>query len=210
MQNKIRVLVFVFMVIGVTANSNAQLNYGIKAGLNFSAQSEAGNLYDGQNYKTGKVFGLTMGYGLNDILSINTEVLYQTKGAKNQNNLEHSIADATYDFDYLTIPVLIEAKFSEQLGLPAQWGVYGYAGPYYGWMLNASSDMNDSEVGQTSIDDFASETDYGAVFGIGVSRKLNSIELYSDIRYEMGMAEVISYDNDLRNKTIALSVGINF
>lgn len=210
MKNKLKLLAVLFLIIGITKNSNAQVNYGIKAGLNYSAQSELSNLYDGQNYKPGYIFGLTLGYDFNPILSLNTEVSYQTKGGCNQNNYNMSINNATYQFNYLNIPIYLKAKLSEQHGIPKNWGIYGYAGPYYGRLLSTSSDIDESEQTTGTIDDYASETDYGAVLGIGVSRKVNSVELYTDLRYEMGMSEIISYDNKLRNKTIAFCVGIRF
>lgn len=210
MKNKSRLVVIATLIIGFNLNSNAQVNYGIRAGLNFSAQSERSNLYDGHNYKPGMNLGMGIGYSFNNILSLNAEANYQAKGGKNHNSYENSISDATYHFDYLTVPVLVKAQFSEQLGLPGNWGVFGYAGPYYGWLLNSSADIEDSENFTGSIDDFASETDFGGVFGIGVSHKINSIEVFADLRYEMGMSEIISYDTDLRNKTIAFSIGVNF
>lgn len=197
------------ILIGLSINLNAQVKYGIDLGINSSVQSKPGNPYDGQKYKFGKSIGINVGYEFNEIISINTGGSYQVKGGKTNYSFTNEEIETINDFSYFIVPLTIKAKFSEQLGLEKGCNVFGFAGSYYGWLIDASNNSEKSKENDLSIEDAAKDQDYGFLIGLGLSRELNSIEIYTDISFEMGMCEVVSYDSDLRNKTISLSIGVN-
>jgi hypothetical protein len=209
MKHKFLFTTALIMILGLSMNTNAQMYYGLKIGVNSSAQSELGNLNDGSHFKPGFEFGLHAGYKLNNTLAVFTEMNHQNKGSKVNNHLDNNEVDVTRSCNYLTVPILLKAIIDE-LSVENNWKLYGYAGPYYGWLLKATDYANSVNIStETKIEDTASDTDWGLVFGMGVSYKLKQIECFTDIRYDMGLSEIISTDNKLRNKTIALVFGVN-
>ena len=198
------------IMLGLGFNAEAQISYGVKAGVNSSVQSKIGNLYDGDNFKPGLVLGIKTGYSFTNILSLSAELNYEGKGSQTDVSLNNSTESVVRDFNYLSVPLLLNAGFSNQLGLQPNWKIYGSFGPYYSWLLSAQDFSGSTEISnQTNVENAASDNDWGLVFGIGVSHKIKSFEVYTDLRYDMGLNEIISTDKNLRNKTIALTVGIN-
>jgi hypothetical protein len=198
------------VILTSSISSNAQFIYGFKTGVNFSAQAELGNLNDGNNFKPGFMVGAMAGTKLNKVFTISTELLYQNKGGKSSMMVDDTRSTVERTSNYLTVPVLLSAGFSEQLGLKPEWSVYGTFGPYYGWLLNTKDYVNGTDVtDKTGIENSAADTDWGLVYGMGVCHSYEKFTLFSEIRYDMGLSEVVSYNDHLRNKTISLTVGIN-
>ena len=61
------------------------------------------------------------------------------------------------------------------------------------------------------MDYLAEKTDWGIVFGGGISYKLaNGGAILAELRYEMGLSKVDKQDTDLRNKGMGLTIGYRF
>jgi hypothetical protein len=61
------------------------------------------------------------------------------------------------------------------------------------------------------IDNQAEKTDWGVIFGGGVSYKLgNGGAILAELRYEMGLSKVDKQNPDLRNKGMGLTIGYRF
>jgi len=202
-------LLTVFLAVGIS--SNAQFTYGLQTGLNYSAQSDLGNLNYGNNLKPGFVFGVKTDYQLNNVLTLGTELAYQNKGGQSVMTVDGEESTVERSSNYITVPVLLSAGFSEQLGLQPEWKVYGSFGTYYGWLLNSNDYAGNSDVtAETDINNAYFDTDWGLVYGMGVSYDYGKFGVFGELRYDMGLAKVVTYNTDLRNKTIALTVGVNF
>jgi hypothetical protein len=210
MKNKLLFTVALLGLMELSFEANAQLLFGIKAGINSSAQAEFGNLYDGDSYKPGLVVGARAGFSFTKVISVSTEIIYQNKGSRCNYDLTGKQVDLIRDFHYLNIPLLINAGFSKQIGLEPSWEMYGCFGPYFGKLLDAKDYSSNKEISeQPKLIDQAKDTDYGLVFGIGASHKVKSFDVYTEIRYDMGLSEIMKTDNQLRNKIIALTIGVN-
>ncbi len=211
MQSKSIISVVLMGLMLTSFSTKAQLSYGIRTGLNYSAQASMGKLNDGDNFKPGFTIGAKANYQLNNILLVGAEVNYQQKGGELTMNLDDAFKSVTRKADYLNVPLLVTAQFGEQLSLNPNWKTYITAGPYYGWLLNVSDTYNGNEVSdKTGIENTAADTDWGLVYGLGASYNFGQFAVYGEFRYDMGFAEVASYDTDLRNKSLGLTVGINF
>ena len=202
---KRNIIITAILMIAGTNAANTQVTYGVRAGISGSALSKPGNLYDGHKYNPGLQLGATIEYNFTNILSLETGLVYQDKGGKSITSIENGIQDATIELDYLTIPLTAKASFSEQLGLESGWGIYGLAGPYYSLLIDQHISIS-----EISADDLSAEEDFGLLFGIGISRDVNQFEVYSDIRYENSLNDILSFNKELRNKAVTWSIGINF
>jgi len=194
--------------IAITATGNAQLNYGVRAGLNYSALSKPYDLNNGNHFNPGALAGLTLGYSLNETFAINAEALYQVKGSKELKLYGNAIEDVEYNLSYLNIPLLFEARFGEKYGMPETWSINTYVGPYYARLIEASNIYEDESV--FDLNDIVRESDAGIVIGVGVSKDIGAIEFFTDLRYEAGFMDILDDHEDLRNRTFSINVGVHF
>jgi hypothetical protein len=74
------------LVLGLAFSLNAQkFNYGIKAGSNFSVQSETGDIYNNDDIKAGFHVGAFGNYSITEKFKLQTEVNYDQKGSEYDN-----------------------------------------------------------------------------------------------------------------------------
>jgi hypothetical protein len=148
---KIYLLAAIFFMIGVT-KANAQLRYGINAGLNHStwkgdAAGSFENLADftdgyiTTNAKNGLYAGGFVEMPLGGIITLQPGVYYSQKGYA----LKGSIAGNKFDFlgvnakaemqsHYIDIPLLIKAEIAK--------GLQVYAGPQLSYLVKNNLKMN--------------------------------------------------------------------
>ncbi len=212
MKTRIVLLVTVAALLLSNQTMWGQLYFGLRTGVDIETRSELGQLWDNDEISTGFLMGGTMEYKLNETLSLQTELNFIQKGEKYSSTINGVDTDIRKEFNYLTIPLLVRGTFDDELQLKNNWNVYGYAGPYYGYLVSAKNHVN--TVGSeenTDITDDSVKDDWGVVLGGGVSYKLkNGWGLFSELRYDMGLGKIDNDNSDLRNKAISLCVGIRF
>jgi Outer membrane protein beta-barrel domain len=208
---KTKGLILSGLLILLTFTVNAQLKFGIKEGINLSTQSELGMLWDNNDIKTGFTLGATFDYRFHSVISIQTELNYKTEGSAYEVKETSSKKGVNINYDYYNVPLLVKARFNEQLGLSESWLVSFYGGPYYSYLNKSESEIKNNGITTvTDIKDDANESDYGMIFGGEVSRIFSKGELYFDLRYEMGLNDISVIDEDLRNKVIGIGIGYRF
>lgn len=198
------------LLILLTFTAKSQIKFGIKEGLNLSTQSELGMLWDNNDMKTGFTLGATFDYRFHKTISLQTELNYKRKGLAYEQNESGSKKDINNSYDYYNIPLLLKGRFTEELGLTEKWMVSFYSGPYYSYLRKAESEVKES--GQTIVTNYEEESnnsDWGMVFGGEVARVFTKGELFFDLRYEMGLNDVVK-DEDIKNKVIGLGIGYRF
>lgn len=181
----------------------AQGYVGVKGGLTFSKFTIAGNTEPLVNLKA-PVGGLFFGFKLGPI-SIQPEVLYARMGGR----LEEG-ADWMEDrFDYIQVPLLLKVNV-----LPGPISPAIFAGPYGSYLLSAKEV---TEIGgasdSVSIKDQVKSTDYGIVFGGGIDFRLAGITLSAEVRYNLGLANIIKNPDPgdyVKNRALMLLAGISF
>lgn len=187
----------------------AQVKFGVKTGLNLSTQSELGMLWDNNDMKIGYSIGATFDYRFHSAISLQSEINYQTTGLSYKNNSENP-QEVVTDYDYYNIPLLLKGRFSDQLGLSEKWTVSFYGGPYYSYLRSAEIESKNNGITTSDdYDDFSNSSDWGLVLGGEVSRNISKGELFFDLRYEMGLTDVLDND-DIKNKIIGIGLGYRF
>jgi opacity protein-like surface antigen len=207
-------IVLVVAIAASIINCNSvmgQVKFGLKAGLNMETQSELGQLWDNDEVNTGFLVGGTAEYALTNKVSIQTEINFQKKGEKTQQEAGGIHSDISRELNYINVPLLIKGNWNTELGLPEKWNLFGYAGPYYGYLVSANEKIKtNGSTDNTNITDDSVKNDWGAVFGGGVSYKLAKGSVFADLRYDMGLYKIDNDNSDLRNKSLSLCIGFNF
>ena len=176
--NKLVVLVFAVLI---STTSFAQgLDFGIKAGANFSNISDASGLSN----KTGFTGGLFAAVKFGDKLAIQPELLYSQQGAK--------FSGENIDLTYVNVPVVVKYFLFQGLNLQA--------GPQFGFVV----DDNVKEVFDNIVE--AESSDISGVVGVGYDLAFG---LRVDGRYNFGLTDTFKQGQG-KNAVITLSVGYSF
>ena len=165
MRNLILTTAIILGLVMTTKGQNVQ--FGIKGGLNLANLS--GDTF-GLDSRTSLHFGALVEIPMSKVFSIQPEIMYSAQGAKSDNDL--------LKLDYLNI--LGMAKYY------AADGVSFEAGPQIGFLLSATSEIDD----EGDIKDELNEFDFGINFGVGYKMETG---LNLGLRYNLGLANV--YNN---------------
>ena len=176
------ILIFAFLVLGLSQSNAQMLKFGVKAGANFA--SLEGDGLEGLETYTSFHFGALLELKVFENFSLQPELLYSSQGAK-----VNSEAVDDINFNYVTVPVL--AKFyliSDRLSVEA--------GPQFSFLMN--DNLNDQ---------FESKSfDFAAVGGLGFQITDN---VFVQGRYVLGLTDTTS-DAEIKNRVIQVSVGYRF
>lgn len=180
-------IIFAFFLLTlVTKNSQAQLQFGLKGGINYNSdsfESVSNDVLNGAKTKTGIHTGLWLRAKLPVIgLYIRPEIVYTE--LNNSVNYESPFsAPKTTDFKFrkIDVPVLIGKKF---LGIGNV-----FAGPSFQYILSSDFELNDLR--EVSTESFSLGIQLGA--GIELGR------LGIDLRWERGLSktETVFVDNTI-------------
>lgn len=184
-------LVLSLIVVLFSATAFAQLNGGLKAGLNLA--NWGGDIKDDFDSKTRVGFhaGAYLTFNLSDAISIQPELLYNSVGAKLD---DADFGEVDFVMDYITIPVMLLYNVNETFNVQV--------GPQFGFLTKAEAKADgDSE----DIKDDFTATDLGLNFGVG----LNFGKFNAAARYSLGLSNVLEDSDDFtgKNNVIQISVG---
>jgi len=204
---KLNKLLIIVVAFTMTTKSFAQVKYGVKAGLNFAninEKSSLGSDNDGKTSKIGFHFGGTAEFPASEAVSVQTGLLFSSKGYKSS----YLGVSSTMNVNYLEIPINTIYKIeigSSKLCLSA--------GPYLGYAVSADEKSGDAEVDikiGSGDEDYYKALDYGLNIGAGV--ELND-KITIGLQYGLGLANISSYTEygtSAKNNVFGISVGYMF
>jgi hypothetical protein len=180
--------VILFPLLMVTGIVNAQLQFGLKGGVNISNFTGG----DFPNYEKSPYVAFHAGGLLRikfDHLVLQPEVLFSSQGAK----LDNGTTEANYTISYVNVPIMLQWQFKGSF--------YVEAGPQAGFKV--SEDIPDA-----TIDEFAKSTDLSIGVGLGF---LKNKGLGIGGRYTVGISKVGDFDSanidpDFKNGVIQFSL----
>ena len=170
-----KVFLMMSLALACSQTSSAQLDFGVKAGLNYNSESiqDTGqDLFEGAESKTGYHAGIWLRFKLPIIgFYLRPELVYTNL----ENELLYKESQTTsYNFQKVDIPVLIGKKF---------FGIGNvFAGPSFQYILNSDFSLND--ISEVDTDGFS----VGLQFGAGI--ELGNLGI--DVRWERGLNTVES------------------
>jgi hypothetical protein len=166
-------ILLVIFTIGIASFAGAQVQFGIKAGVNL-ANLNLSNSALGENYKSITDFnaGLMASMELSKIFYIQPEINYSAQGS-----VVPIAPNAKYEVNtqYINVPVLF--KYQHKSGLFAE------TGPQVGFL--AAADINETDRAKYSIKSSSEPVDFSWSFGGGY--KIPHMDLGIDARYNLGL-----------------------
>ncbi len=201
-------LVLVVAMLAIVTGASAQLNLGVKGGVNMS--NFYGDDLDDQNVKIGFHVGLAADYEFAYNSAIQTGLFFTTKGAKYSESVGDASADFTVNPMYLQLPV----HYAYKLDVTPGTRIVFHAGPYVAYGIGGKSKLSGSLGdwdGETEWDVFGDDgfKRFDAGLGLGVGAEFGPILL--DLGWDMGLVNIAdSNSGDIKNQNAYLSVGYKF
>lgn len=188
-----RLLIAFLITNSLTMIAKAQVQFGIKGGLNISEMLTSGNPTTSINgtaehlryFPTTSFHGGVFAYlPFAKKWGLQPELVFSAQGStgKPVQNYLVSITEEDYRFSYLNIPILVKYK------LPV--GFFAETGPQVGLLVHAK--IGETMVGSTgtvnySVKDKLKSTDFSWTLGAGYCSPFN---LGFDIRYNLGLSDI--------------------
>lgn len=170
----------VFLVFTVVLSSvlvNAQVNFGIKAGLNNSTLGGDDADIAGKKSNTGYNVGVIAAIPLSKHFVFQPEIMLSAN--QGMEFRPTTTSETNYNLNYVNIPLLIQYK---------SMGFYGEAGPYFGFLTSGKIKTKiGTTTTETDIKNSFDGTDMGVALGTGYIMKSG---LGFGVRYNMGLQNI--------------------
>lgn len=214
------------ILIALTASfSEAQnLTLGVKGGGSLVKMNFEGPVPE---YRTnhGFSFGASVAYEFNELISLESDLLYVQKGTKYAQEYaslpgyQPTVYKYTYTLKYISIP------FLAKLYLPVESDLQPHLtlGPSFNFLLGGKMEytvdrdpnLNYPFIVIPSYFDITSKTksfDLGVIAGLGVDYHLVSSVTSLEIRYEMGMTDIDKGigSGPIKNRSFSILLGYQF
>jgi len=157
--------------------AGAQVQFGVKAGLNRASLNYSGPAINDLGVKYDFNAGIFASIPLFDNFYLQPELMYSAQGSGFTDSIP---ADANYN--YLNLPVLFKYQHAS--------GLFAETGPQIGFLLSAQLKSNGQSIDNKN---YTQSTDFSWVFGVGY--KISAINLGIDLRYNYGLTNTIKANN---------------
>ena len=207
-------ILFILLLFFSCEALNAQgFSIGIKGGINLAKHTEELE-HTEFNYRIGFIGGGFVSYDFNNLISIQSEVLYSMRG--NARVFPEQIlgqliipeSKVVTKLNYIEIPLLLFISFDLNSNIRPKILI----GPAISFLLTAKSEAeiySDEEGTEIDQKELWKPNDYGIIFGIGADYTVGNNKIILDIRYNLGLADL----NDgvgggkITSNTISLLLG---
>ena len=189
-------LLVMVLFVSTAITADAQLSYGIKAGVNIAKISLSNDAYT-VNSKIRLYGGVLANYKVSDKASVQAEVLYSGEGTKEKLN---SGSSGEIKKAYLQIPVLFQYDIAE--------GFYAEAGPQLGFLLSSKEEFNSVN---NDIKKYYKSKDLRIPVGVGYKFNGPLTGFGINARYSFSLSKINKttvLGGDLKNKVF--SVGLQY
>ncbi len=169
------------LALPMTSQAQSPIDLGVRGGVTqatFYGDDVASN-----DFRPGFTGGVFLNYQVNDVFSVQPEVLYSRRGAKNHfsETTSPDLEDVRVRQDVIEIPVLLKLSAPTAPVTPRL-----YVGPALGFITN-------SEVDGVDADDSFTDVDFSGVVGGEIAYALNKgplSEIAVDGRYNLGFTSL--------------------
>ena len=169
------------LALPMSSQAQSPIDLGVRGGVTqatFYGDDVASN-----DFRPGFTGGVFLNYQVNDVFSVQPEVLYSRRGAKNHfsETTSPDLEDVRVRQDVIEIPVLLKLSAPTAPVTPRL-----YVGPALGFITN-------SEVDGADADDSFTDVDFSGVVGGEIAYALNKGplgEIALDGRYNLGFTSL--------------------
>ncbi|MBU1701549.1 MAG: PorT family protein [Candidatus Eisenbacteria bacterium] len=197
-----RLKVMTFILIGicflaVQAAPAAEVQFGIKGGAN-RAQTSLDNPPSDQDRGaiTGFGGGAVLTFGLGEVISLDTEILYLQKGVHTEAVLDDGNwaqgFENDFKLDYVTFSPLLKIG-----GQGKSFSPYFIAGPEISYLVKATANEtywygspSEKQKKETTLDEFMEELTWGWTAGGGLEIPTESVSIFFEGRYAQGLSNI--------------------
>jgi len=187
----------VLMAFGVSLTCHSQVNFGIKGALNMSNIRLSDDIGMKPVMQTGYAVGGIMQISFQGKVKVQPELLYSLKKVKFDVDAALGIPDATYNFSYLSVPVIAKYYIIPKANLQF--------GPQFDMLLSAKREI--SGMPSQDVKEELNSTDIGLVMGLGLDIAMG---LGLDARYVLGLTDEIKKGVGSKSSLIQLGVFYKF
>lgn len=219
MKTKKLILAGAFVLAAFSTAQAQDINWGIKAGANYSKISSEIE----PDYIFGYHAGVIAEFKLSPNFALQPELLYSLEGARSEFDFSEEgftfSSDQKIKLGYINLPVML--KYFATPGLSFE------AGPQVGYLVsgkneyeissNFPDDFGMNEKGTEDIKDELKKISLGVNFGLGYEFQNN---FFLQARYHLGVSDISDFEEDsedmegefeeLKNRSFQLSVGYKF
>ncbi len=186
-----KIILSVVMLSATFFVSQAQVQYGLKAGANFYTFGGDEVENEDLNSKFGLHIGGLVNFSVSEKFKVQPEIVFSIQGSKQTDGTD----ELNWNFNYLNIPIMAQFYVSN--------GFFLETGPQIGFNLKA--EIKDEESGTTfDLDDEIKSTDIS--WGLGAGYKTASGFGFG-ARYNLGLSS-IAEESDVDIKNRGFQVGV--
>jgi len=186
-----KIILSVVMLSATFFVSQAQVQYGLKAGANFYTFGGDEVENEDLNSKFGLHIGGLVNFSVSEKFKVQPEVVFSIQGSKQTDGTD----ELNWNFNYLNIPIMAQFYVSN--------GFFLETGPQIGFNLKA--EIKDEESGTTfDLDDEIKSTDIS--WGLGAGYKTASGFGFG-AHYNLGLSS-IAEESDVDIKNRGFQVGV--
>ncbi len=238
---KMKSLIASMCLVCLAYSASAQMNggarrgtsYGIRVGGTFATINTENE--EGVEIKStaGIQIGALANFYINEVLSLQPEIMFIQKGAKGTFEIEETFPDFSYrevgtlelKSNYLEVPVLAKASFGT-----GDFNFFFTAGPTLGYWVSGKEKVDRNLTYTDGIDTFEkSESmeedidfdnddigyerlEVGASIGVGLGYKLGTGAINLDVRYGLGLTDIYETEGDeqAKNRVFGISLAYLF
>jgi hypothetical protein len=215
--NRFQLLVVVLLAAVLVLPARAQINLGLIGGINIADLSgkdpSTGEKLDFSS-QTGLGVGGVLDIGFSQNVSLCFEPMYLQKGAKEKLEDPASLKVGT-----LEAPALLKLSFGTSDTQP-----YILAGPAIAFVLRSNLELGGQGISvKLDASDITKSTDFTINFGGGVNFQLQSLSIFIEGRYALGLSDVAKAgeitvlgvteqfdDADIKTRGILIMGGVAF
>lgn len=191
-------LMIAFISTGKQAISQENVSFGPIVGVNFSRLTNH-PIYN--DWKVGNSAGIFINYSGESRLGVNGQLLYSRIGGESGNGASKG------HLDYIQVPIM-GTYYLNGRGNALRPKLM--AGPYVGFLVKAVNENNVSINPEGAARAYKG-VDAGAALGAGLNYSLkNKVWLNADLRYNIGLTNVMANASDVHNRFWGLNVGVSF
>jgi hypothetical protein len=186
-------LVISAIAILALSSVRAQIQFGVKAGLNIASLTLSSDLSgsgESLSSKTDFNVGVLASIPLFNSFTLQPEINYSGQGAKGSDGT----ITTTVNYNYINVPVLF--KFNHSSGLFAE------TGPQIGFLISANAKADSQS---EDIKSQISSTDFSWAFGLGYKTQMN---LGIDLRYNLGLSNTVKDSGDGTSKNSVFQIDL--
>ena len=204
-----------FIPFVASAQRAGDMTIGVMAGVNYATVEQDPEPTDIElDHRLGLLAGGFLDVRVNDVFSIEPEVLYSQKGAEVQGTGSNSDLEGSVRLDYIEVPLLL--KFWVPVS-NSGFRPFLFAGPAIGFEVNCTLEGEIlSATGSEDCDDTplvkTKSTDFGGAIGGGIEFLAGMQAVRVDARYTHGFTDINDSGDarEIKNRAFAVTVGLGW